>query len=376
MTTFLKEATAVSVVLGPFIDDTDGKTPKTGLTIAQADVLLSKNAGSTAQKNSSTSASHLSGGHYAVPLSTTDTNTLGRLRIYVNKSTALPLWADYMVVAAQVWDSLFGSDRLQVHAAEISNDLITNAALATSAVGEIADAVWDEPSEDHLTNSPYLSAGWLLYGAASTDTDGIADAVWDAATADHGTAGTTGKALSDLSAGSSPEAIADAVWDEATSGHATPGTTGAALAAANAGDYIGGSSTAATNAKNFFTSTGYNASASTVGTATNVTNYVLADLRRIAGSAAGAYAAFAQLLAGTVPATVVSGTNTTTVISTGLATTTTGFYVGKTLFVTSGSLAGQGGRVVTAYDGATKRLTVTPALTAALSAGDTIALVG
>jgi hypothetical protein len=43
--------------------------------------------------------------------------------------------------------------------------------------------------------------------------------------------------------------------------------------------------------------------------------------------------------------------------------------------VQTGALAGQGGKLVTAYDGATKRLTV-EAMTSALSVGDTFVLVG
>ena len=40
---YLKQSTAVDVILGPFVDEDDGKTAETGLTIAQADVRLSKN---------------------------------------------------------------------------------------------------------------------------------------------------------------------------------------------------------------------------------------------------------------------------------------------------------------------------------------------
>jgi len=54
----LKQSTAATIKLGPFIDDTDGKTAETALTIAQADVRLSKNGGDFAQKNSTTSATH------------------------------------------------------------------------------------------------------------------------------------------------------------------------------------------------------------------------------------------------------------------------------------------------------------------------------
>jgi hypothetical protein len=44
----LKQSTASQeVVLGPFLDDTDGKTAETGLTIANTDILLHKTGGTT-----------------------------------------------------------------------------------------------------------------------------------------------------------------------------------------------------------------------------------------------------------------------------------------------------------------------------------------
>ena len=118
----LKQSTAVDLVVGPFVDDTDGKTAETGLTLSQADCQLTKNGGAMAQKNDSTSATHLGGGHYKVPLNTTDTNTLGVLRLYINESGALPVWMDCMVMPANAWDALFGSDKLQVDVVEISGD--------------------------------------------------------------------------------------------------------------------------------------------------------------------------------------------------------------------------------------------------------------
>ena len=51
------------------------------------------------------------------------------------------------------------------------------------------------------------------------------------------------------------------------------------------------------------------------------------------------------------------------------------FYVGKTFVAISGANAKQGGKLVTAYDGATKRLTI-EALTAPMTALDQFYLVG
>jgi hypothetical protein len=53
-------------------------------------------------------------------------------------------------------------------------------------------------------------------GVLPSDVEDIKDAVWDAQTSDHQIVGSTGKALSDVSGGSSPETIAAAVWSHAT----------------------------------------------------------------------------------------------------------------------------------------------------------------
>jgi hypothetical protein len=78
-------------------------------------VLLWKEGGTTlAQKNESTNCTHRSNGLYTCPVNTTDTNTLGTLIVSVSESGALPIRQDYLVVPANVYDSLCGSDRLQV----------------------------------------------------------------------------------------------------------------------------------------------------------------------------------------------------------------------------------------------------------------------
>ena len=115
--TILKQSTAATIKLGPFVDDTDGKTAETGLTISQADIRLSKNGGDIAQSHDATGATHDELGYYNVPLDATDTDTLGRLRVMVSESGALPVWQDFVVVTANVFDSLVGGgDLLDVEA--------------------------------------------------------------------------------------------------------------------------------------------------------------------------------------------------------------------------------------------------------------------
>ena len=105
----LKQSTAVTLKIGPFVDETDGVTPETALTIAQADVRLSKNGGNMAQKGNATSCTHDEIGYYDCPVSTTDTGTLGILQLMVNESGALPVWNDYMVVTGDYWDMKYAN---------------------------------------------------------------------------------------------------------------------------------------------------------------------------------------------------------------------------------------------------------------------------
>lgn len=144
MSTWLKQSTAVTLAVGPFVDDTDGKTAETALTLTQADFRLSKNGAAFAQKNDATSGTHMENGYYSVPLNTTDTNTLGTLKLAVNETGALPVWVECMVVPANVWDSLFGADQLQVHVNEMTAGIITATVIAADAIGAselAADAV-------------------------------------------------------------------------------------------------------------------------------------------------------------------------------------------------------------------------------------------
>lgn len=178
MTLLLKQSTAATVVLGPFVDSTDGVTAETGLTISQADVRLSKNGGAFAQKNDANAATHMENGYYSCALNTTDTGTLGRLRAAVNESGALPVWQDFMVVPANVYDSLVGgSDNLQVHAAEISAGLITATALADNAITAAKIAADAIGASELATDAVSEIQSGLATAAALATVDSIVDAI-------------------------------------------------------------------------------------------------------------------------------------------------------------------------------------------------------
>lgn len=202
----LKQSTAVTLKYGPFLDETDGMTAETALTITQADVRLSKNGANMIQKSETTSFTHDEIGFYDCLLDTTDTGTLGVLKVMVHESGALPVWREYMVVPSNVYDSLvLGTDDLDVQVSAIDANAITASAfatdaidntviaanaigaseLATDAVDEIVDGVWDEIMTGHVVLGSYgqAFAGYVTgavndAGATNSqfDTDGFTEA--------------------------------------------------------------------------------------------------------------------------------------------------------------------------------------------------------
>lgn len=206
------------------MDDTDGATAETGLTISQADVQLSKNGAAFAQKNDSNSATHDANGWYRCALDTTDTNTLGRLIVAVSESGALPVWREFTVLPANVFDSLIGgSDSLQVDAVEVSGDATAADNLELIIEQSRGVALMDDAITagkfDESTAFPLVAAdaGATAVARSGADSDtleilsdqidaigavpsaaDVADAVWEEILADHTTEDSIGNVLNDI----------------------------------------------------------------------------------------------------------------------------------------------------------------------------------
>jgi len=131
---FLRQSTAVDVLIGPFVDSTDGDAEETGLTISQADVLLSKNGQPVAQKNDNTTCAADADGFYNCELDATDTNTVGQLTLYVHEAGALAVRHDYQVVEEAVYDISFAASATgAVPVASIAANAITATAINADA---------------------------------------------------------------------------------------------------------------------------------------------------------------------------------------------------------------------------------------------------
>ena len=105
----LRQSTASqSVKLGPFVDDTDGVTAETGLSIANTDIKLSKAGGTMAAKNSG-GGTHDADGWYTITLDATDTATVGTLQVSCKVAGAAPVFAEFQVIEEAVYDALYAS---------------------------------------------------------------------------------------------------------------------------------------------------------------------------------------------------------------------------------------------------------------------------
>jgi hypothetical protein len=135
--TFLRQSTASQTrILGPFVDDTDFKTLETGLTIANTDVKLMANGGSSANKNSG-GGTHRVNGNYAFTFDATDTATIGELSVSISVAGALPVAKTFFVLEEAVFDMLFGASALGY----INNAPVSVADVTSSALDAIRDRV-------------------------------------------------------------------------------------------------------------------------------------------------------------------------------------------------------------------------------------------
>lgn len=107
---FLRQSTASQeVLLGPFVDSTDGNTEETALTIANTDIKIWKTGATTLANKTSGGATHISNGEYYAVLDATDTDTIGPMIIRVHVAGALAVRLFCTVLDEAVYDVLFGT---------------------------------------------------------------------------------------------------------------------------------------------------------------------------------------------------------------------------------------------------------------------------
>lgn len=158
---YLKQSTAVDILLGPFLDDADGDTADTDATI---DVELSKNGQALADSESAAPTHDAAGdvdGYYNCVLGTTDTDTLGILTVVAHHADDLPVRLDFQVVTANWYDSMCSTDVLQADLTQIGG-----VAQSATDLKDLADTGYDPAT--HKIQSDLI----YIHGSALTETAG------------------------------------------------------------------------------------------------------------------------------------------------------------------------------------------------------------
>jgi hypothetical protein len=173
----LKQSVSSVVTIGPVLDS-DGIFVS---TMVVTDLSIAKN-GSSAALTTET-LSHIANGMYSLTLSATNTNTLGRLDVFVNNTAMAMTNHRYDVLVAATYDAVVTTGvataaeaaaiqadtndiqtrlpatlvggRIDASVGAMASDVITAAALATDAVTEIVAGVYNALPSGSWTNGSF-----------------------------------------------------------------------------------------------------------------------------------------------------------------------------------------------------------------------------
>jgi len=137
---FLKQSLAYTFRFGPFLDESDGKTAETGLTIEDSHIRVSKAGGNFIDKAETSNSAHDEAGFYVVVLNGTDTNTVGELQIACHVSGALPVFKTFQVVETDIYAAIFADGAtLAASVADILQDTATTIPASLTVIDDFLD---------------------------------------------------------------------------------------------------------------------------------------------------------------------------------------------------------------------------------------------
>ena len=137
---FLRQNTAVRITVGPFFDKTDGITPETSLTVTNckltmmvddddntaANLIIDAAPTASGGDNDMVHVTNDDAGFYDLELTAAQTNYVGRAIIAItDAANHCPVFHEFMIAPANVYDSLFGTDALQVDLVQILGTALT-----------------------------------------------------------------------------------------------------------------------------------------------------------------------------------------------------------------------------------------------------------
>ena len=130
MALILRQSTEVTEMVGPFLDATNGKDEEEGE--ASTATRISKNGAAYAA--GPVLGTHDEDGWYPITLTTSHTDTVGRLKLKCqDPTTFLPVWVEYQVIETAIYDALFADSATGLLPANVTQWLGSAAATPTVA---------------------------------------------------------------------------------------------------------------------------------------------------------------------------------------------------------------------------------------------------
>lgn len=170
---FLRQSTQIKVAVGPMVQLADGGTLLPSISWATTEAYLVKNdASSAVDIGTNTWSSHLGAGLYNVTLTASNTDTLGRLIVVAADTAARPARHEFMVVPANVYDSLvLGTDYLQVDATQFNGNATSGLLTSTDKLRADVIQINSSAASGFLNGTTAINADVVKVSGDSTAAD-------------------------------------------------------------------------------------------------------------------------------------------------------------------------------------------------------------
>lgn len=151
MSQLLRQSTATTIIIGPFVSETDGTTANTTMNVGGISLNLIKhndtfgsvtNIPITAtDSGGSNDMAHIANGYYKLELTSVNVDTIGRLRVEATSlGNTLPAWENFEVIDANAHGALISGTAIGTDDKFlISANGISNVEIAVSGANKIAD---------------------------------------------------------------------------------------------------------------------------------------------------------------------------------------------------------------------------------------------
>ena len=237
----LRQSTAVDVLIGPFVDGTDGVTTEEA---ESPSVQLSKNGQTAATKNEGTTPAHDNAGYYNCVFNATDTNTVGTMVAFIEGSTAtfLQVRHEFQIMDTAAFDALFADGAEgPLQATTVGNTLDVS---ATGEAGLDWANIGSPTTAQNLsgTNIDVDQIVASVSGAVGSVTAAVTVGTMNANVIDAASIATSAMdGKGDWNIGKTGYALTTADWNVGKTGYSLTATTGLGAQTANITGNLSGS---------------------------------------------------------------------------------------------------------------------------------------